>query len=255
MVASQNAGSERRLLRVLDADPDLGQGLRGEALALARRHLVAETRTLPPGPWRPPGRDAQPGMLGLLVVEGLLTRSTRVGSTACAELLGVGDLLRPWQEDSGWGLLGFEAEWAVLEPARLALLDRRFAAVAGRWPEVHEQVVARSVLRSRRLAFHMAISSLTRVDARVLALLWYLSERWGRVRPDGIAVPLRLTQDTLARLVGARRPSVTTALGELTRAGRLTRLEGGGWLLAGDPPEDVRALRELAEAGPQPVLR
>ena len=29
-------------------------------------------------------------------------------------------------------------------------------------------------------------------------LLWYLAERWGRVTPDGVIVPLRLTHETLA---------------------------------------------------------
>ena len=58
-----------------------------------------------------------------------------------------------------------------------------------------------------------AIAHLTRVDDRLLALLWCLAERWGRVVPDGVLVSLRLSHRTLAGMVGARRPSVTTALG------------------------------------------
>jgi hypothetical protein len=39
----------------------------------------------------------------------------------------------------------------------------------------------------------------------------------------------------IGRLVGAHRPSVTTALSELTRENRIARLPHG-WLLRGDPP-------------------
>ncbi|HEY6886353.1 MAG TPA: hypothetical protein VI300_01200, partial [Solirubrobacter sp.] len=41
----------------------------------------------------------------------------------------------------------------------------------------------------------------------------------------------------LAGMVGARRPSVTTALGQLISRGEVERRPDGGWLLLGDPPE------------------
>jgi hypothetical protein len=81
-----------------------------------------------------------------------------------------------------------------------------------------------------------------RVDARVQALLWHLADRWGHVTLDGVVVPARLTHDMIGRLVGAHRPSVTTALSELTRSGRISRLPHG-WLLTGDPPAAVPAVQ------------
>jgi CRP/FNR family cyclic AMP-dependent transcriptional regulator len=39
----------------------------------------------------------------------------------------------------------------------------------------------------------------------------------------------------IAQLVGARRPTVSTALGELAHAGAIDRLPAGGWLLIGEP--------------------
>ena len=42
---------------------------------------------------------------------------------------------------------------------------------------------------------------------------------------------------TLAGMVGARRPSVTTALGQLSARGAIERRPDGGWILRGDPPE------------------
>ena len=67
-------------------------------------------------------------------------------------------------------------------------------------------------------------------------LLWTLAERWGRVGPHGVRLPLSLPHRTLATLVGARRPSVTTALTGLARAGLVERVRDG-WLLHGDPAE------------------
>jgi CRP-like cAMP-binding protein len=49
-------------------------------------------------------------------------------------------------------------------------------------------------------------------------------------------VPVGLPHRTLATLVGARRPSVTTALTGLAREGLVERT-AEGWLLHGDPEE------------------
>jgi hypothetical protein len=37
-------------------------------------------------------------------------------------------------------------------------------------------------------------------------------------------------------MVGARRPSVTTALGQLIARGEIERRTDGEWILLGDPP-------------------
>jgi CRP/FNR family cyclic AMP-dependent transcriptional regulator len=92
------------------------------------------------------------------------------------------------------------------------------------------------VRRARMLSFQRAIAQLPRVEDRVLVLLWTLAERWGRVGPQGVRLPLGLPHRTLATLVGARRPSVTTAVTGLTRAGLVERVDDG-WLLHGDPAE------------------
>ena len=55
--------------------------------------------------------------------------------------------------------------------------------------------------------------------------------------PGGVLVSLRLPHRTLAGMVGARRPSVTTALGQLIAREEIERRPDGGWLLRGDPPE------------------
>jgi Crp-like helix-turn-helix domain len=56
-----------------------------------------------------------------------------------------------------------------------------------------------------------------------MALFWHLAERWGRVSGNGVLVPLALTHRILGQLVGARRPTVSTALRELANREQLIR--------------------------------
>jgi CRP-like cAMP-binding protein len=103
--------------------------------------------------------------------------------------------------------------------------------------------------RSRNFAVILAIVQHPKVESRLHMLLWHLADRWGTVRPEGVLVPLRLTQTVLAELVAARRPTVSAALGVLERDGQLTRTPAG-WILHGAPPGE-RALDARAR-GPQP---
>jgi CRP-like cAMP-binding protein len=178
------------------------------------------------------------------VLDGLLAHELRLGSGASAELLGAGDLLRPWDEIQAQSISDWSVSWRVLEPTRLAVLDRRFATVASRWPALLDVILRRSVMRARAAGFLRAVTHLTRVDDRLIVVMWFLAERWGRVRPEGVVLPLKLTHQLLAALVGAKRPSVTTALGELTTAGLLERRDDGSWLLLGEPPEQPGRHRE-----------
>ena len=66
------------------------------------------------------------------------------------------------------------------------------------------------------------------------------------MHPDGVVVPPPLSHQRLADLIGAHRPSVTTAMGELTRAGTLSRRDDGDWVLHGAPPEKLRHHRLAA---------
>lgn len=230
-------------MSIIDADPDLAQGLDAESRELARRHAAAIVHTLSPGPmdFQSPNGDTAHPAIGLLVLDGLVTREVELAGRATTELLGTGDLIRPWDDEYSLEPLPGSVSWAVLEPARVAVLDRRFAAVAGRWPSVLECLVQRTQRRARQLSVQRAIAQVPRVDARVLVLLWTLADRYGRVTPDGVRVPLMLTHETIGKLVGARRPSVTTALGVLGRQRLVERTEWG-WLLHGDPEEALADL-------------
>jgi CRP-like cAMP-binding protein len=104
----------------------------------------------------------------------------------------------------------------------------------------------RGTRRAHHLAVALAIAHHQRVDDRLMLTLWHLAERWGRVHPDGIVLPLPLGHQRLADLVGAHRPTVTSAIGDLTRAGSIGRRDNGDWVLYGSPPEQLRHHRLVA---------
>ena len=47
-------------------------------------------------------------------------------------------------------------------------------------------------------------------------------------------------------IVGAHRPSVSTAMGALAKAGRVSRRDDGAWILLGEPPEKLAGHRLAA---------
>ena len=199
---------------------------------------MAPAVALPRGPWENPS-DLPAGdpeeCLGVLVLDGVLLHSVVVGTDPRSELVGRGDLVRPWQEDE-LASVPFEVRWEVIRPARLAVLDERFTAAACRWPNLTLEIVRRLVRRSRWLTLQLAIADLRRVDERLMVFFWHVADRWGRVGPEGVTVPLPVTHEVLSQLVCAQRPTVSTALKRLADEGRLRRKPDRTWLLAIEPP-------------------
>lgn len=235
--------SARRREPVLERDRALLASVHASSRDLASAALAAPVVSADIGRMRSMPRQPD-DCLGLLVLDGLLVRSMTVQQAGSVEIIGEGDVIRPWMGDVDDDLLAFDSRWEALTPTRLAVLDRLFVQRAARWPEVLCVLYGRGVERARRLAAQSAISHFRRVDVRLLILLWRLATRWGRVTPSGLVVPLPVTHSTLARMVGAQRPTVTTALAKLVQEGRLSRRAEGEWTLHGDPPDfDSPSLR------------
>jgi CRP/FNR family cyclic AMP-dependent transcriptional regulator len=230
-------------VRLLDAVPSLGAGLSEEERAAIRRYAVADVVELSRGTHYPRDRFDGEGLLGLLVLDGLLIRRVAVGDRQCGELVGSGAVLRPWDDFGQNAPLPFEVSWRVVQDIRLARLDRRFLATIVHWPALIETFTARATERAHTLAFNVAIHCLRHVHLRVLALLWHLADRYGRVTREGTLVPLPLSHADLAELVGAQRPSVTVALGRLADDGLVSRGPDNGWLLSHEPPSELRDMR------------
>jgi CRP/FNR family transcriptional regulator, cyclic AMP receptor protein len=226
-----------RVERLLELDHDLGAQLSADRRAAASRLLVTVYQLAPTADALARLQSASSGHVGLLVVDGVLARELVLGDTVSTELLGPGDVIRPLAAEHAAELLRVEARWSVLSDAAIALLDRRIALELCHFPELYLALIDRCGERISRLATTQAISQLTRVDRRLLAYCWHLAERWGRITPDGVHLPLRLSHRLLGQLVGARRPTVSSALGSLARSGELVRRHDSTWLLRGEPVE------------------
>ena len=243
----QSDGNDVVVAPLLDLDPDIAADLTPALREQVRGWLVVRVISLPRGAWAVP-TEREPGLMGYLVLDGVLTRNVGIGKMPYPELLGRGDLLRPWQSDVAGSLGPLQVSWQVLEPVRMAVLDRRFAGIVGRWPEIVDQLLGRALNRARELDFNLAIAQLPLLELRLLALLWHLADRWGERVDDGICVPVRLTHSLLAAMVLGRRPSVSTTLTDLSNRGLVSRTENG-WVLHGEPPTELHKLSRRDSRG------
>ena len=228
------------LCHVLREDPELADAIPAERRAQAIEECTAPELRIASGPWAGRGSLGYRGGIGVLVLSGLMIRRVGIEGRYGAELIGDGDLLRP-NEESVSPLLPLTTQWSIVAPTRVAALDRTFEQRIAQYPELARCLVARAIQRSKNLSVNMAIVHQARVDVRLHMLLWHLAARWGRVRSDGTLLRLRLTHAVLADLVAARRPTVTTALSELTRRG-LVKSDGENWILFGEAPRELLAV-------------
>jgi CRP-like cAMP-binding protein len=220
---------------LLHADSDLAERLAPEERRDATAMLRASVLALEAGAWRPAALSDR--AFGYLVLEGLLVRELGVGGASASELLGPGDIVRPL--DSPLlvsSLTSLSSRWQILQRARVAVLDERVSEVIACWPALSVALVDRVLSRAHALAHLLAVSHLPRVQDRLLGTLWYLADRWGRVTPGGVIIPVRLTHQLLGELVGAQRSTVTLAVHLLEQEELLSRAARGIYLLRGDPP-------------------
>ena len=239
LARSQTDGSPTDVRSLADADPELLAGIPDADRALARRALAWRVRTIAQGECTSEVRMGRASALGALIVEGALLRELELGVRQASEVLGPGDIVAP---ASASGLLDVPVTWSALRATTVIDLDRRFLLATQRWPSLTLNLHRRVLDQAHRSAVHAAIGHLPRVDHRLLAVLWHLAERWGRATSGGTEMTLPLTHQTIGRLVGAQRPTVTLALGELTREGAVLRTATRTWLLTGSPRSVLETL-------------
>lgn len=213
----------RPALRSLGSiDRDFAERVPREDRDLAGRLLRLRMQHVPRGVWQvDPGTEED--ACALLVVAGTLLRDSCVDGHWSCEVVGPEDVIQPWEGFSANELVSGTCRWQILEPATLAVVDRRFAIAAARWPGLLTELTARAVRRTRLLSALLCASRIRRLDDRLLLVMRLLSERWGYVRPDGVHIRLTVSHETLARLACAHRPSVSTSLARLERRGELRR--------------------------------
>ncbi|HEY6758244.1 MAG TPA: Crp/Fnr family transcriptional regulator [Baekduia sp.] len=222
------------LVRLLDVEPELAAHLRDDDRAEARERLKLATVDLPAGGWSLTAADRRTHPFGLIVLDGLLIQEVRIGGRRSQQLLGRGDVVLPRAPSDT--VLGLAVGLVAAAPSRVALLDDRLQAPFALWPGLAVGLLERVGRQLTRAAAHAAIQQLPRVEDRLEATFWDLAERWGRVTPSGVLVPLRLTHEALARMVGGRRPTISLALASLGDRGILRRAADGTWVVVASAP-------------------
>lgn len=146
-------------------------------------------------------------------------------------------MLHPWVDDGEYAVSPFEASFNVLERVEVAVLDATVAKLLCEWPTVVRNLMTRVMERSRLMAAHLTLTQFPRVEVRLHVLLWHLAERFGRVTREGVVVRLPLSHELLGGMIGAQRPTVTTALGRLEEQGLVVARGRREWLLLQEPEE------------------
>ena len=236
--ASSSVGRETPMVRVLEEVPYLGEHLSDAALPHARAAAIAPLIEVAAGvtPFLIEETGAR-GHLGLLVLSGLTARHVTFGEIGSTEFVGPGDLFNPWRVPSH-PAEAVEVHWEVLAPSRLAALDYEFASRIRAWPGITASLLSRSAARADAQVLQAALHQAKHVEDRVLLALWHFAGRWGEACPEGRIVSLsNITGELLARFVGTRRQSASTALGKLADRGAVRRRPDGSLLLPHAPPE------------------
>jgi CRP/FNR family transcriptional regulator, cyclic AMP receptor protein len=219
---------------LLEVDPDLAAVLSDEQRIEAQRFLL-------PAAAADEGGDVarlleESGAFGAIVLEGMVVQALQIGEDPTLRLIGPGSFVPSAHPLGSMPVVG--ARLFVPVPTRLVLLGDEVLIAARRWPWIVSSLHARMLEHSERVATQLAICQLPRVEDRLMALMWLLAESWGHVTPAGIRLPLSLSHEVLGGLIGARRPTVTLALGKLAEQGSLIR-QDDEWLIPEPPAAPV----------------
>jgi CRP-like cAMP-binding protein len=188
--------------------------------------------------------EGDPGeTLHLVRVGRLAVRlSTELGESATLRILKPGDAFGELALLGPSGDHRRTATVTSLERAEtLALPRRAFVSLCGDYPQVERLLLALLVERVDQLSQRLLEALYVDVERRVFRRLAELVD----IYSEGSATPvIALTQDDLAGLAGATRPTVNQVLQRLASQGVVTLHRGSITV------RDVPALRRRAAAGP-----
>ena len=137
------------------------------------------------------------------------------GTEVVLAVLGAGEVLG---EMSAADSLGRSASVVTLEETDLLWMDRRTFGASVDSSTILARNLAEVLSKRVRLA-NARLISLASLDVpgRIASELLSLAREYGQVTPEGVRIPMRLTQADLAALVGASRVSVNQALGQFRK--------------------------------------
>ena len=111
---------------LLELDSELGCLLSPERAAAAAREIRVRVTSIQTGEWHG-GRlvDADPAHYGLLVLDGVMAREVVLHAMVSTELLGPGDVVRPWRIEGSPQLLPVSVRWNALDVDGNVLRDTK----------------------------------------------------------------------------------------------------------------------------------
>lgn len=199
--------------------------------------LVLPGIDLEEGPFDPYALLSEQDAYCGVVISGMVNRRMNLNDHVALRVLGPRAIISAVETPASD--LITSSEWAAMGTVKLAVVGAQFMRAASRWPELQRNLLLGFADQNEQLATQLALCQLPRVEDRLLGILWLLAESWGRVTSAGTVLPLHFTHEALGAMVGARRPTVTLALGELADRGAVIQREGG-WLLIEPPPREQR---------------
>jgi CRP/FNR family cyclic AMP-dependent transcriptional regulator len=230
--ASEGRQRDGARIRLLDIEPDLLQYLSSDD----RDRLESITLAVVP---LPEGQSlalteflAEYRSFSAILQTGMVLHDLQLGAQPGIRLLGPGEVVSLREAPASPMLV--TSSYRAIPDTTLVLLRSDFLLAARQAPGLIVGLQSRLAEQIERLATQLVICQLPRVEDRLLAMLWLLAESWGRVTPSGTTLPLSLTHELLGAMIGARRPTVTLALGELAGRGALVH-QDRGWLLLDRP--------------------
>jgi hypothetical protein len=235
---------------VLELDPDLGGGIDPPEREAARQACRGELLRVARGAWpSASGAGERDDLVGFVIVDGLVARKVGFRDCCMLELLGHMDVLQP-PVATGLPRMASASRLTALSDVVLLLLGRAFVRAAARWPSLLARLQRRLEVQRESLAIQGLIGHLPNAEHRLLLMLWHLADRWGYVTRDGTVLPLALNHALLGQLIGARRPTVSLAVGELEKRKAVRRRDDGSWLLTTSAKRMVASIARSAAATP-----
>ncbi len=234
-------GQSRLYARLVDVDPDFVRLIPEEEREQAQS-VKLPAIDLPQGEFDPVDVIAGAGGWYGVLMEGMLNRSVRIGDHLSLRLFGPSAVIPALQ--GAFPAFFASSRWSMASDGRIAVLGEDFLRAARRWPPLYLGLLSRTQEQTDQLVTQLTLCQLPRVEDRLLAMFWLLSESWGKVTSAGTILPLHFTHEALGAMVGARRSTVTLALGKLTDRGAVVERDGG-WLLLELPPEGGEELSPL----------
>jgi CRP/FNR family cyclic AMP-dependent transcriptional regulator len=203
-------------------------------ISAAALHPVVTRHELPSGGFSPDELSlGSAAPFGLLIVTGAVCRETVLAGHASAHLFGPGTIVQI-NSDLTETSLSWVTRWSCVIDSVVVALDDDFPRFLIRWPALGAIVRQQLAFQLEAALRQCALTGLSRVDDRILALFWHLADGWGTVRHDGIAIRLPLTHRLIGRLVAAERATISLGTSRLAERGVLRRTGTRTWLLNPD---------------------